>query len=42
MNVESKTVSKVRSEITKGLEDNFNNPQVDVTISRFNEKGRFM
>ena len=38
MNVESKTVSKVRSEITKGLEDNFNNPQVDVTISRFNEK----
>ncbi len=36
--VEGKTVGMVRKDITTRLEKNFNNPQVDVSISKFNSR----
>lgn len=35
---EGKTVGIVRNDITKKLEEKFNNPQVDVSISKFNSR----
>lgn len=38
ISVVGKTVSEIREYITKGLSDAFNDPQVDVTISKFSER----
>lgn len=38
LRAEGKTVGIIREEITKKLEENFNNPQVDVAISKFNSR----
>lgn len=38
LNVQGKTVSEVRKLITLGLSENFVNPQVDVTVTKYNQK----
>lgn len=38
INVKGKTVSEVRELITSGLSKNFVNPQVDVTVTKYNQK----
>lgn len=38
MNIQGKTVSEVRELITMQLDNTFNDPQVDVSISKFNSK----